>query len=47
MSGTSHIRCQQTTNPNNDGNDGWRGKGRGGKKGGREKIHCMDHDKKS
>jgi len=46
MNGAPHIQCRQTTVPNNDTQDGWRRK-EGGKKGGREGIHCMDHNEKS
>jgi len=41
-----HIQCRQTIIPIKDGTDRWSGKD-GGKKEGREEIHCMDHDEKS
>ena len=33
ISGMPHIRCGQTTHPNNDGNYGWRRKEEGGEEG--------------
>jgi hypothetical protein len=42
ISGTLHIQWVQTTRPNNDWKEGLRGK-----QGGRDEIHCVDHDKKS
>ena len=32
MSGMQHIRCWQTSHPNNDGNEGWRRKEGGGRR---------------
>lgn len=41
--GMLHIPCRPTTHPTNDGNNGWKEMD-GGKMGGREEIHCMDHN---